>query len=367
MFGKRMISLMLAVLTVLSLGAAQAAKKAPSLKEIQAEIEGMDAEALRDWCREQFAAAEHADPAEIPYPAERGEDGYLPEGEFVFEDAEKGLWAYLSDSLQVEIVKYDMPEVPHIWYEAEVVFKPEEESFTQHTYVNASFKGQQIYPETLAQTGRLVFAVNGDYYPNRADQKWPVGNIIRQGEVLYNYNPKKSMKFPNLDTLAIRADGSFQVYDGPEISADELLAQAQPGDPAFVHDALAFGPYLVRNGEIRFYEGNSADVFEPRCAYGMIAPGHLFFVMVEGKIPKKSDLRGEQGMNLYQLAQLMYARGCTEAMNVDGGSTAVMVFMGTKLNRTGKGNSLGKARNQHELFGIGESDMVHTDKVNGDK
>ena len=72
-------------------------------------------------------------------------------------------------------------------------------------------------------------------------------------------------------------------------------------------------------------------------------------------------------MSLWQLAKLMYARGCSTAMNVDGGSTAVMIFMGEKLNRTGKGTSLGDPRNQHELFGIGISEQVHTDKINGIK
>ena len=316
-------------------------------------------EAIRSWCEKQFESAQHADPSKIPYPATRLPDGYLPEGEgeFIFEDEEEGLWAYLSSTLQVEIIRYAMPEVPHRWFEAHVIFKPDQESFQQHTYINATFKGQQIYPETLAQTSKLVFAVNGDYYPNRADQKWPVGNIIRQRQVLYNYDAKRSLKFPNLDTLAIRDDGSFSVYAGNEISATELLAQ---GD---VHDALSFGPYLVRDGQMRIYNGNSADVPEPRCAYGMVEPGHLFFVMVEGKMPKK----GEQGFSLWTLAELMYARGCTQAMNVDGGSTAVMVFMGHKLNRTGKATTLGSPRNQHELFGIGSSDNVYTDMADGKK
>ena len=333
-------------------GFAQAEEKASHLAD-------RNNDAIRAWCESRFEAAEHADPAEIPYPASRLSDGYLPqnEEEFIFEDEEKGLWAYLSSTLQVEIVRYAMPEVPHRWFEARVIFKPETETFQQHTYINATFKGQQIYPETLAQTSKLVFAVNGDYYPNRADQKWPVGNIIRQRQVLYNYDAKRSLKFPNLDTLAIRDDGSFSVYAGYEISADELLAQ---GD---VHDVLSFGPYLVRDGQLRIYNGNSADVPEPRCAYGMVTPGHLFFVMVEGKMPKK----GEQGFNLWTLAELMYARGCTQAMNVDGGSTAVMVFMGHKLNRTGKATALGSPRNQHELFGIGSSDRVYTDMADGKK
>lgn len=314
-------------------------------------------DAIRTMCAEHFASAEHADPASIPYPADRLPDGYLPDGaeEFVFEDEEAGLWAYLSQTLQVQIIRYAMSEVPHRWFEAEVIFKPEAERLTQHVYVNATFPGQQIYPETLAQTSRLVFAINGDYYPYRASKNMGVGNIIRQGELLYSFEPKKTLKYPNLDTIAIHDDGSLSVSAGAEISAEELLAQ---GD---IHDSLSFGPYLARDGRLRVYNGNSALVAEPRSALGMIEPGHYLFVMVEGKMPKK----GEQGMGLVELAELMYARGVTDACNVDGGSTAVMVFMGHKLNRTGKGSSLGAPRNQHELFGIGTSEKVYTDKVNG--
>lgn len=365
MSGKRWLSLVLTMMLVLSIGYAQAGKRL-TMKEIQAATEGMSDEELRAWCAERYAASVHSDPAEIPWPDNRQEDGYLPEGEFVHEDPEKGLWAYLSDSLQVIIVKHQLPEIPHTWFEAEVIFKPEEEIFTQHVYVNAKFKGQQIWPETLAQTSRIIFAVNGDYHDDRVSQKRPTGNIIRQGVAMYNHNPKRSLVFPNLDTLAIRNDGSFQVFAGDEITADELLAEASPEDPAFVHDALSFGPYLVRDGKIRFYDGKNAENPEPRSAYGMIAPGHLFFVMAEGKMPKKTE---EQGMDLWELAELMYARGCTEAMNVDGGSTATMIFMGERLHRTGKGigKSLGSPRNQFELFGIGESELVHTDKVDGPK
>ena len=367
MSGKKIMAALLAAVMLLTSGCALAAK-GPTLKGLRAEIEGKSDKEIRTWAAEEFEGAVHADPAEIPYPDTRDAEGYLPAGEeFVHEDPEKGLWAYVSSTLQVEIVKYDMPDVPHIWYEAHVIFKPEKELFQQHVYVNATFEGQQIYPETLAQSSRLVFAVNGDYYPDRVKSKKVIGNIIRRGKVLYSRELKDSTVFPVMDTLALRNDGSLSVYGRSEITADELIAQAGPEDPAFVHDALSFGPYLVRDGVFRLYDGNAADVPEPRCAYGMIEPGHLFFVMAEGKIPKRSDLRGEKGMTLWTLARLMYARGCEQAFNVDGGSTAVMIFMGNKLNRTGKGNSLGDARNQAELFGIGESEKVHTDKINGVK
>ena len=333
--------------------AGQALSKAVSLPE-------RSYDAVRSACAAEFAPAQHSDPSLIPYPASRLEDGYLPEGEaeFVYDDPDNGLWAYLSQSLQVEIVRYIMEKPSRRWFEAYVTFKPDQESFGQHIYVNANFKGQQIYPETLAQTSKLVFAINGDYYPKRVDNKEGIGNIIRQRQVLYNYDPARKQKYPNQDCAALRDDGSVSVYAGSEISADDLLAQ---GD---VHDVLSFGPYLARNGKIRIYNGNSAEVDEPRTSFGMIEPGKLLFVTAEGKLPAPDS----HGIDLRTLAKLLYARGVTDAFNTDGGNTSVMLFMGHKLNRTGYANqSVGTPRNQHELFGIGESDLVYTDMADGKK
>ena len=311
---------------------------------------------IRALCAREFEDAAHADPSVIPYPDDRLEDGYLPEGadEFLYEDEDAGVWAYLSSTVQVQILRYTTDK--DLWYMADVQFKPEYESFCQHTWVNADFKDQQIYPETLAQDGNLVIAVNGDYYPYRVNKKSNVGNIIRNRTVLYEYDSKKKCVYPCLDTLALRDDGTISVYAAGEITAKDLLDQ---GD---VHDALSFGPYLARDGQLRVYTGNSYDDDEPRSAIGMISAGHYILVMVEGKMPKKAG--GQQGMDLNRLARLLYAQGVTDAFNIDGGSTAVMVFMGKTLNRTGKASSVGKPRNQHELFGVGTSSLTHTDMIN---
>ncbi len=62
----------------------------------------------------------------------------------------------------------------------------------------------------------------------------------------------------------------------------------------------------------------------------------------------------------------MYAQGVTDAFNLDGGSTAVLVFMGVKLNRTASksGKSETSPRNMHELMGIGHSTQTATDMLN---
>ncbi len=309
---------------------------------------------LREACRVPFAGAVHSDASAIPYPENRDEDGFLTQGEFVHEDAENGLWAYLSPTLQVEIVQYDMENPCQRYFVAEVKFDPAAEMFRQHTWVNATYRGQQIYPQTLAQTSRLVLAVNGDYYPYRVDKKNTVGNIIRNYEVLYNMNMSKNPGFPPLDTMALHDDGSISVYGAKEITADELAAR---GD---VHDALSFGPWLARDGQLRVYAGKNASLQEPRCAIGMVEPGHYIIVDCEGRVPN-----GPKGLTVNQIGMLLYGHGCNESFMLDGGSTSVLIFMGEKLNRTGKDTSVGSPRNQHELFGIGSSELVHTDWFEG--
>ncbi len=319
-----------------------------------------DDSAVRQACLAPFASATHGDPATIPYPANRDAEGYLPEGEpeFVLEDPDNGLWAYLSQTVQVEIVRYDWVDPDgeqQRFFVSDVHFKPEYEKFQQQVYVNATFKGQQIWPKTLAQTSKMVIAINGDYYPYRKDKGSPIGNILRNYQALYDLDKKKNPTFPNLDTVALRDDGSLTVYDRHEITATELAAQ---GD---VHDALSFGPYLARDGRLRIYDGKNAEGKEPRSSIGMVSPGHYILVQCEGRMPNK----GPRGLTVNQLGMILYGHGVTDSIMLDGGSTTVLCFMGEYLMKTGKDTTIGSPRNQHELFGVGTSELVHTDWVNG--
>ena len=59
-----------------------------------------------------------------------------------------------------------------------------------------------------------------------------------------------------------------------------------------------------------------------------------------------------------QLAFLCQAAGCVEAFDLDGGQTAVVVFMGKQLNKIGKYDGKTSARETCEVLGIGISDLV---------
>ena len=88
----------------------------------------------------------------------------------------------------------------------------------------------------------------------------------------------------------------------------------------------------------------------------MIEPGHYICILCEGRLTR-SD-----GVTLNQLMQMMKARGCTLAFNLDGGQTAAMTFMGQRINEIGKYESNGKMttspRKTTEVMGIGISEQV---------
>lgn len=347
---------------------------------------------------EPYASAQHADPSAIPYPQERDENGYLiaggtftscrvvndktgeletceTEGEFVYEDPAQGLWAYLSPTVQVEIVRYDgswasedgKKTVEQRWFVADVKFDTSVERFTQHTWyledvtgldvlgpldkngMTRGKKNQMIWPKTLAQADRMVLAINGDYYIDRLKGKI-TGNILRQGVVIHDSTVANG--FPNLDSACFFPDGSMKVFDSATTTATQQQA-------AGARDMVSFGPWLVKDGVLRNYDGKFYDHRDPRMAIGMVEPGHFVIVDCEGLIPK-----GPNGLTINELGAIIYYHGANEAINMDGGSTSVLIFMGEKLNRTGKVNSLGQPRNQHELFGVGKSDLVRTDWVN---
>ena len=86
----------------------------------------------------------------------------------------------------------------------------------------------------------------------------------------------------------------------------------------------------------------------------MVEPGHYFAALAEGRIRNVSV-----GASVAQMAEWMQKGGCTEALNLDGGQTAVMTFMGKQISRIGKYDG-GKtsARATTEIIGVGRSDLI---------
>ena len=108
--------------------------------------------------------------------------------------------------------------------------------------------------------------------------------------------------------LAQYPDGSLQVFDCSEKSAEELLQSGAV-------NVFSFGPWLIRDGEINDLVYRYFRDTEPRQALGMIEPHHYLLLSVQGRN------RDSKGTMLQRVAEMMQARGVTQALNLDGGNT----------------------------------------------
>ena len=59
-----------------------------------------------------------------------------------------------------------------------------------------------------------------------------------------------------------------------------------------------------------------------------------------------------------ELAKLMRAKGCEVAINLDGGQTAVLIFMGKQLNKIGSYDG-GKTNSRPTCEVMGIPDLLH--------
>jgi exopolysaccharide biosynthesis protein len=279
--------------------------------------------------------------------ADIDENGFLLEGEDIYENAEEGIWHYNSPNLRIDIVRYYDAVQNLTWTEAEI-FARNDNIFRMVPYHRDQWMKSQNWPETIARENHVIFAVNSDFAHVRIAQKSIVGIVIRDSKTISDRTKRKgSSGFPNLDTLALFMDGDMRVFDSNEFTAKQYLQLGAV-------DVLAFGPYLIRDGRLNetaiLKYGSSR---APRTAVGMIEKGHYYAMMLEGRHEKS------RGAGISFLANKLYEKGCIIAMNLDGGQTATMLFMGKQIITVGQTTVKdASARRTAEILGIGYSEQV---------
>ena len=288
------------------------------------------------------AAAEEGDFPEL------NENGFLDSGEFVWEDAENGVWRYASDTLRIEIFRREQKKPARVWYEAEIFCA--EGSTGPRMIANdpENWKTKTEYPYKIARKTGTVLALSNDYAQLRLQQKKSrPGIIIRDGKVWSDRTKARNAKgFPNLDCLAIWPDGDMKVFYSDEKTAEEYLADGAV-------DVLAFGPILIRDGELN-EEGLAkyGTSRAQRTAVGMVEKGHYFFMMLEGRIERS------KGDTVRFLAEKLLDKGCTAGFNLDGGDTSCIVFMGHQLCKMKKGKKNTSSRRTSDILGVGTSELL---------
>lgn len=148
-------------------------------------------------------------------------------------------------------------------------------------------------------------AFNDDGSTNSYVGSLPIGMVVSEGEIVWD-------------------DG--QNYEGfVGFNEDNVLVVANSMDSTRakelkIRDGCCFGPVLLMNGKVNQVEYSANSGYNPRTAVGQRADGAVIFVCIDGR------QMGSLGGTYSDLINIMVEYGAVNACNLDGGSSAVMLY-----------------------------------------
>ena len=248
-------------------------------------------------------------------------------------DNEGGKWVYRSDILSVDIRRevYTVSELLEVEVQQKVytvnggreqgqpityyvahVYTRDFDSFYPTFATNRKNGLSRCWPQEMALRYKSVIWFTGDnLIQAEASAK---GALIRDGRVFSKAKASNCMAY-YADTM------TFKVIDRKTMDALTIWESG-------AQDVFSFprGSDLIMEGQISSGATNTTQR-NPRCAVGMVAPGHFVVVVADGRQPGYSI-----GFKLVELADLLRKEGCVEAFNLDGGISTALYFLGVKLN-----------------------------------
>ncbi|NLC32500.1 MAG: hypothetical protein GX781_04305 [Clostridiales bacterium] len=248
--------------------------------------------------------------------------GYLAGGDpFVYQDREAGLWFYLSQRIKVSITRFYQTQGQIEWFEVYVSYRDEGKPFS---IASAREGAARESPLKLAEEAAAIVAINDDFYHYRVNKGLRTGIVVRQSQAMTNSTYKQNRsRIPSLEVMALFEDGTLKTFASDAHTAQGYIDMG-------VTDTWAFGPALVQEGEVPryFYSKDYRSYIDPRSAIGMIDEGVYCALVITGR------KEGSRGAAFGWMAEKMAAMGAREALNLDGGGSSTLVFMGEMLNKS---------------------------------
>ena len=257
-------------------------------------------------------------------------------------------YSYQSDELRIAVNKVEEDGVTYyvadIWMRNINCFRT--------AFSSGKYRGKREPAEKIAQDNNAILAVNGDFLG---------GLVLRNGELYRKANLRPTpTPEPSPDPLqTIPAETATPqptekprpqraacvlYYDGRMLSEEYDTFRSVTAMEQGAWQGWQFGPTLVRNGEAA--KDVKPQGRNPRCILGYYEPGHYCIVMIDGRQKGYSI-----GMNFTEMIDLSLRLGLTEAYNLDGGGSAIMVFNGKIINQP---SGTGDARNLPDMVIIGD-------------
>lgn len=155
-----------------------------------------------------------------------------------------------------------------------------------------------------AVNNRAAVAINGSYFNTTSG-----GSTVffkKDGEIK-NETRSSFPQFRENAGLGINAAGEISVNRKPSAGWNEVD----------VESLLVSGPLLMMDGEILSQDDNSFNNNRhPRTAVGVTKDNRILAVVVDGRASEA------HGASMKELAIIMKALGCRDAMNLDGGGSS---------------------------------------------
>ncbi len=161
--------------------------------------------------------------------------------------------------------------------------------------------------------------------------------VVRNGEVIGIHNEQGSSRIP-ADGYVLSASGKRReallthISEGDVVQIRETIISERVGDSelwaSFAH-IVGGGPLLLQSGiapSTKSYEQEGFDrsfhsFWHPRTAVGKKADGTLLFVTITA-----TEAGVRRGVMLPRLAELFLEWGATDALNLDGGNSSMLVI-----------------------------------------
>ncbi len=216
--------------------------------------------------------------------------------------------SYQDENMSISITKYEVQETAV--YVADI--QVSDAALLRTALAQAAY-GKNVTDETsdITESVNAILAINGDNYGSQES-----GYVLRNG-VLYRSQAERGQ-----EDLVIYEDGSFEIIQEEDVSAEELLENGAV-------QVLSFGPALVNNASVVVSEDDEvgkAKQSNPRTAIGIIDDLHYVFVVSDGRTEES------EGLSLYELAEFMQSLGVQTGYNLDGGGSSTMYFNGEVVN-----------------------------------
>ncbi len=155
-------------------------------------------------------------------------------------------------------------------------------------------------------------AFNDDGTANNYVGSVPAGIVYSEGEFICN-------QYRGNIPIAETGGGFVGFNDDDVLVVAKSMTEAE-AENLNIRDGCEFGPPLIINGEVNQEAYNKASGWNPRTAIGQRADGAVIFVCIDGR------QAGSVGGTYKDVTDIMMEYGAVNACNLDGGSSAVMMY-----------------------------------------